>query len=65
MTSNPLRLRGLRVLLAACACAAGIAGVAEVRVLSSNAMREVLLEAADPQTARALILSNQPMPCSS
>ena len=52
MTSNPFAprgmpaLRGLQVLLAACACAAGIAGAAEVRVLSSNAMREVLREAA-------------------
>ena len=52
MTSTPLVPQGLRVLLAACACAAGIAGAAEVRVLSSNAMREVLLEAA-PQFEKA------------
>ena len=37
---------GMRALLATCVCAAGVAGAAEVRVLSSNAMREVLLEAA-------------------
>ena len=37
---------GLGALIAACTYVAGSAGAAEVRVLSSNAMREVLLDAA-------------------
>ena len=43
---------GLGALIATCACMAGSAVAAEVRVLSSNAMREVLLEAA-PQFEKA------------
>ena len=38
--------KGLGALIAACACMAGNASAAEVRVLPSNAMREVLLDAA-------------------
>ena len=37
---------GLYAIIAACACAASLAHTAEVRVLSSNAMREALIEAA-------------------
>ena len=43
---------GLGALIAACTYVAGSAGAAEVRVLSSNAMREVLLDAA-PQFEKA------------